>query len=192
LETLRQQLRDEKMLRSNYENAVRCLEYSIEMATSNAGQKEPSSRGKLLNLFSCSKCSPVSSENKLLKKEIDALKCKLDKANANLSQNVDWSNLQVEDCAKYFYEKENLSREIEELTAALFDEANKMVAYEKKLRTELEKANVQLSIELTAAMNKMGADLRKQVIRLSKSIVYNEAPDEIDHKLKKNSILEDK
>lgn len=58
-----------------------------------------------------------------------------------------------------------LSTELENLTAALFDEANKMVAAEAKLRAELQASNAQLSSELAHTMSGIKAITDKSAAR---------------------------
>lgn len=63
------------------------------------------------------------------------------------------------------YEKSKIELELEDLTATLFEQANEMVAHEKKISQVLEKDNWRLCKELSAALGRL-AEESMQLIEL--------------------------
>lgn len=166
--SLRQQLELERDLRQKYESQVIDLELRLENVKSDKNDTENGINWRnVLNPFFAKQYKLLIKENAALKAEVFTLKKELDHSQQVLSRTL-------EESARHFYEKQNLSDEIEDLTAALFQEANRMVACEKKLRMELEASKMELSKELSEVMQKLKKGLQKQMTRLSQSVIFDE------------------
>lgn len=166
-----QELETERSLRKFYERETIDLELQLEklkMASRAYSQLKIPYWNLVVNPLLCRQYKDLMQENSWLKAEVAKLKADLDKAHEVLEKSI-------LDRAQIFHEKQVLNDEIEELTASLFEEANRMVSYERKLRAELEASKVQLSEQLSTAINTIHSGIQKQIYKLSKSVIFGDS-----------------
>jgi len=87
-------------------------------------------------------------ENKVLRRQLRALQDELAQAQENRALVEDKYSSMVLTCGDMWLHRELLEQELEDLSKALFEEANKMVSTEARLRAELQDNNQILNAKL--------------------------------------------
>lgn len=152
IEELEAHLVMESELRALTESYQSEMETYIEnLRNMNVQPRKNVSKNRSVNLFKKEgsssfdqyelKITQLEAQNEYLKKEMESLQEKY--------------TTMVDSRAILFFEKEYLKLELETLTRDLFEEANKMVANESRLRAELQSSNQKLSQELENALESL-------------------------------------